>query len=514
MGGGNYADYIKQCAYDGRSSEETVFKDSVDLDCECYYKNGVCVCRVYKNQISGKVEAVKFYSPHYKLPLHIAYVDIHEDVYKVRYFQPGTDSITSDVYLKYNLQPYLTKEYTIYNDAPKADKILLFPADDRDDIQIFSEENALVQYWLHQILKDGDVVVSDARVADAPLAALEKNIKIIFLMHNTHLRSDNGRLKRSFKRMFAHTIEKNALIVSLTNAQREDILQGHPKLKNSICVIPHAIDEKVVEFKVINKQICMVCRIEERQKNIFDAVKAFKLFISHPEGKAYKFLIYGDGKDKDQLAKFIEDNGLNKSVILKGHTTNPGKVFQESEFSLISSHYEGFSLSCLESVANGCPVVSYHVNYGPPDIVAEPIAGRIAKQNTPESLCEAMLAEVKSPRNREEVKARALEYSEEKFFERWSAIANLQAIKEFEMAAQIAAKKKKDARKRKKLVAEIQAIEQSLSWRITKPLRKKFGPIDYMQLPLRKLREIKRQFESSRSWKITRPLRWIMGDTF
>ena len=50
-------------------------------------------------------------------------------------------------------------------------------------------------------------------------------------------------------------------------------------------------------------------------------------------------------------------------------TQKPLVEFEKSKASILTSKYEGFGLTIMESIEMGCPVLSYDVRYGPNEII-------------------------------------------------------------------------------------------------------------------------------------------------
>ncbi|PNZ28350.1 hypothetical protein CD114_04440 [Mammaliicoccus sciuri] len=59
--------------------------------------------------------------------------------------------------------------------------------------------------------------------------------------------------------------------------------------------------------------------------------------------------------------------------------------------SIVTSKTEGFSLSILESMANGTPVLTYDFNYGPSEIIVNNEDGIIIEKNNVKILSENIL---------------------------------------------------------------------------------------------------------------------------
>ena len=142
----------------------------------------------------------------------------------------------------------------------------------------------------------------------------------------------------------------------------------YPHLSKHITVIPHSIISIPLKYEPNGNQICIVSRLDPL-KNIQDAIEAFMQFNEKVPG--FVLAIYGVGKAEETLLQLIKENNLNRIVQLKGFIKDPNRVFQESNFSIMCSSHEAFALSILESIANGCPAISYDTKWGPAEILDE-----------------------------------------------------------------------------------------------------------------------------------------------
>jgi|25BtaG_2_1085352.scaffolds.fasta_scaffold00545_7 glycosyltransferase involved in cell wall biosynthesis len=78
--------------------------------------------------------------------------------------------------------------------------------------------------------------------------------------------------------------------------------------------------------------------------------------------------IFGEGRQRGQLARLIQQSGLGDSVTLAGFSRNLAPVYRKAELTVISSEREGFPYVLAESLIYGCPVISTPVS-GPRDLL-------------------------------------------------------------------------------------------------------------------------------------------------
>ncbi len=74
------------------------------------------------------------------------------------------------------------------------------------------------------------------------------------------------------------------------------------------------------------------------------------------EGLDFTLWILGDGVQREQLRKYIEENELSDTVKLLGFQDNPYKYISKADAFICSSYAEGFSTAATESIILGKPV--------------------------------------------------------------------------------------------------------------------------------------------------------------
>ena len=79
--------------------------------------------------------------------------------------------------------------------------------------------------------------------------------------------------------------------------------------------------------------------------------------------------IYGDGPQKEELQRMIEDDGLQQPVLLHGRTDDVASEYARHSLFVLSSRYEGFVLVLVEAGICGLPLVSFDCQQGPAEII-------------------------------------------------------------------------------------------------------------------------------------------------
>lgn len=124
------------------------------------------------------------------------------------------------------------------------------------------------------------------------------------------------------------------------------------KVQEKTVVIPNPIksDLPISKEEMKKPKIVNFCRVE-KQKNLPMLIDAFEIFQKkHTE---YKLFIYGDGKEKENLIRYVDSKNLTKNIIFEGFTQNIHDKIIDSKIFASSSDYEGISNSMIEAMGMG-----------------------------------------------------------------------------------------------------------------------------------------------------------------
>jgi glycosyltransferase involved in cell wall biosynthesis len=103
----------------------------------------------------------------------------------------------------------------------------------------------------------------------------------------------------------------------------------------------------------------------------------------------FRLKIVGDGGERQKLEQLAEELNLNNNVEFLGERSDVSRLLAQAGFFVSSSRTEGISLTLLEAMAVGLPVVTTRVG-GNPEIVVDGRTGRLVSPNSPEELALAM----------------------------------------------------------------------------------------------------------------------------
>jgi sugar transferase (PEP-CTERM/EpsH1 system associated) len=137
--------------------------------------------------------------------------------------------------------------------------------------------------------------------------------------------------------------------------------------------------------------VTMVARLAP-VKNHSLLVRAFRLVANRCQHA--RLLIVGEGPTRDDLQSLVASLGLNAVVRLVGDRPDVHRLLAASDIATLSSASEGTSLTLLEALATGLPVVATKVG-GNPTVVVDGRTG-ILVGNDPQEYAAALLSLLQS----------------------------------------------------------------------------------------------------------------------
>ncbi|AUC77518.1 glycosyltransferase [Olleya sp. Bg11-27] len=145
---------------------------------------------------------------------------------------------------------------------------------------------------------------------------------------------------------------------------------------------------KEVENDSLKEYILFFGRLDDEHKNVSLLIEGYA-GSSLPE-KGVKLKILGEGPDLEKLKLKAEDYGLSNNIEFLPYLVNPQDVITHALFTVLTSRYEGFPRSILESLSLGVPVVSVDCKSGPNEIIKNGCNGILVENHNPKKLADAI----------------------------------------------------------------------------------------------------------------------------
>jgi glycosyltransferase involved in cell wall biosynthesis len=127
-------------------------------------------------------------------------------------------------------------------------------------------------------------------------------------------------------------------------------------------------------------------------KDLPTLVAAFRRFATDRPGS--RLVIVGDGPERATLQALA---GGISAIRLAGHRRDARQLMSAFDVYVSSSTFEGMSLTILEAMAAGLPVIATSVG-GTPEIVADGMTGVLVAPSDPAALGQALIRISADPR--------------------------------------------------------------------------------------------------------------------
>ena len=186
--------------------------------------------------------------------------------------------------------------------------------------------------------------------------------KLVTTEHSTNNRKrEQGGILRLLDRWMYSRYHHVICISEIAEKTLKDYLG---RRQYNICTINNGVDVQkfhdaypIVALKTGKFSIVMVAGFREA-KDQDTVIKALSLLPK----EQYELWLVGDGVRRSELENLIHELSLQDSVKLMGVRTDVPNILQTADVVVMSSHWEGLSLSNIEGMAVGKPFVASDVN--------------------------------------------------------------------------------------------------------------------------------------------------------
>ena len=212
------------------------------------------------------------------------------------------------------------------------------------------------------------------------------------VVHTRHGRSPG--LSSRQKRLIRWASLAVTYFVCVSN-EAAALSREHGIPSNKIHTIHNGIDLERFAYAGRNEKgpMVLVARMTP-EKDVETLLRAFALV--HQALPAARLEIAGDGICLADLKALATQLGLGSSVTFLGPVRDVASLLKRSALFVLPSLSEGISLTLLEAMASGLPVVATNVG-GNPEVVAEGETGLLVPARSPARLAEAMTRLLRDP---------------------------------------------------------------------------------------------------------------------
>lgn len=211
-------------------------------------------------------------------------------------------------------------------------------------------------------------------------------IPVIAEFHNTyaHVMRKVGSTESWFRKLITkfyyrqtiHNLEKCSKLVVLTEIDA----QNWKRHFDNVCVIPNPVTkypEVINDIPKDDGRIIFVGRFNH-EKRVDRLITAFSMIADkYPD---WHVDIFGDGNEKENLLRQIDDCGLVNRVVIHKPTKSIYDEYKRSEMLVLCSEHEASPLVLVEAMSCGVPCVSLDCPTGPRAIIKDGETGLLAKE--------------------------------------------------------------------------------------------------------------------------------------
>lgn len=190
---------------------------------------------------------------------------------------------------------------------------------------------------------------------------------------------------------------KSSTVLTISQICLQNLISNFPRLEQKFAVLPNIVNrsiiinmsEQQIESDLYKSNACNIISVGRlsAQKAYDMAIEAAALLKK--ENFNFRWIVVGEGPERGQLEKKIQEYGLDNSFFLIGLRENPYAYISKANLAVQSSRFEGKSIFVDEAKILGKVLVltNYDTVY---DQIENGRTGVVVKM-TPESLAEGII---------------------------------------------------------------------------------------------------------------------------
>jgi glycosyltransferase involved in cell wall biosynthesis len=189
-------------------------------------------------------------------------------------------------------------------------------------------------------------------------------------------------------------------IVCVSEAVKKVVLEREGIGESRIAVVNNGIDlhngssgmqattRRELGFDADHLVLGMVANYNRLVKGVINFLEVIPAIISAVPSA--RFLFVGGGREEHSLREMARTLGVEPYIVFAGYRKDIHRYYEILDISVLTSFSEGFSLTLLESMAYGIPIVATRVG-GNPELVVEGETGYLVPVKNPQILVDRIV---------------------------------------------------------------------------------------------------------------------------
>ena len=142
-----------------------------------------------------------------------------------------------------------------------------------------------------------------------------------------------------------------------------------------------------------------------RDKGFDRLVRAFALL----DCNEVQLVVVGAGEERESLFRLARELGISDRVVFPGAVMDVGEWYRHALCFVLTSRTEAFSMTLVEAMVHGCPVISFDCDFGPREIIDDLRNGILIEDGDIVGLAAALSCIVRDKEKRKSLASRGYE---------------------------------------------------------------------------------------------------------
>lgn len=280
----------------------------------------------------------------------------------------------------------------------------------------------MINIWLKKLIKKYQLDVLHINGGPGGVFLFRKtDIPVLYTSHHTYFQQSKYIKSQKWKILF-QPLEKYGYklakdIIAVSKATKNILVNKYGVPNRKVRLIYNFVDTKVYRpiraIKKHKESIFFVGRIDKR-KGVSDLIDAFSIARKLKPG--IKLYIGGKGPDLDEVKAYARNLAVSEDITFLGYIKDEDIPIWYNKCGVfaMTSKFEGFGITALQSIACGTPVVAYNVP-GVNEVVLDSRNGFLVQQGDIETFAQKLLEIIDSRSSSTHMKKEGLRIVKNKF---------------------------------------------------------------------------------------------------